>query len=258
ISRALNVVQLKREVAGLQAAERRRAEELAAAYADLESFSYSVSHDLRAPLLFVKDFAQRLKDDYGERLGEEGRHVVQVIHDGSQSMDRMIVGLLAFSRSTRQPLQMAPLDMDAIVRGAVAEARALHQEPGLRIELAPLPPAMGDSTVIRHVWSNLIGNALKFSARQAEPLVRIGGRLEGGEAVYSVEDNGVGFDSRYADKLFGVFKRLHSVDDFPGTGVGLAIAHRIVTRHGGRIWAESSPGEGARFQFSLPAAAGPA
>ncbi len=254
ISRALNLVQLKREVVQLQAAERQRAEELAAAYADLESFSYSISHDLRAPLLFVKDFALRLKEDYAGQFDEEGGHVVQVIHDGAQSMDRMIVGLLAFSRSTRQPLQMSRLQMDGIVRGVLAEARALYPGPEPQIDVTPLPPAMGDSTVIRHVWSNLIGNALKFSSRQDQPRVRIGGRIDNGEAVYSVEDNGVGFDARYADKLFGVFKRLHSVDDFPGTGVGLAIAHRIVARHGGRIWAESEPGKGARFQFTLPAA----
>src|SRR5690606_338811 len=253
ISRALNLLQLKREVVALQAAERQRAEELAAAYADLESFSYSVSHDLRAPLLFVKDFAQRLKEDYGGQLGEEGGHVVQVIHDGAQSMDRMIVGLLAFSRSTRQPLQMSRLQMDQVVRGVIAEARAVHAGPEPRIEVDALPPALGDSTVIRHVWSNLIGNALKFSARQPEPTVRIGGRVEGNEVIFSVEDNGVGFGARCDDKPFGVLRALHCVHDVPGTGVGLAIAHRIIARHGGRIWAESEPGKGARFQFTLPA-----
>jgi two-component system sensor histidine kinase/response regulator len=253
IQRALSLVRLRREVQVLQAAERRRTEELAAAYADLESFSYSVSHDLRAPLLFVKDFALRLRDEYGDKLGEEGRHIVQVIHDGSQSMDSMIVGLLAFSRSTRQPLRMAPLEMEAMVRGTVAEALAAYEGPEPRIEVSELPAAMGDSTVIRHVWSNLIGNALKFSARRPDPLVRLSGSVEDGQCVYTVEDNGAGFDARYADKLFGVFKRLHSVDDYPGTGVGLAIAHRIVTRHGGRIWAESTPGQGARFHFTLPA-----
>jgi signal transduction histidine kinase len=253
ISRALNLLRLRREYAALQALERRHTEELAVAYRDLESFSYSVSHDLRAPLLFVKDFAQRLQEDYAERLGEDGGHLVQVILDGSRSMDEMIVGLLSFSRSTRQPLEMGTLDMAAIVRGAVAEARALDPGAAAAIEVAPLPPAMGDSTVIRHVWSNLIGNALKFSARHPTPLVRITGRVEGGEVVYQVEDNGVGFDMQYADKLFGVFKRLHRAEDFAGTGVGLAIVHRIVTRHGGRIWAEATPDAGARFQFTLPA-----
>lgn len=254
IARAMNLVKLKREVAQLQAAERQRAEELAVAYRDLESFSYSISHDLRAPLLFVKDFAQRLCEDFAPQLGEEGQHVAQVIHDGAKSMDEMIVGLLAFSRSTRQALQTVPLDMDVIVRGVVAEAQALYKSPAVA-EVAPLPQAMGDPTVIRHVWSNLIGNALKFSSRQAAPRVRISGREEAGQVEYCVEDNGVGFDSRYADKLFGVFKRLHSVEDFPGTGVGLAIAQRIVVRHGGRIRAESEPGKGAKFCFTLPAPA---
>lgn len=255
ISRALNLLRLQRENAALQALERLHAEELAVAYRDLESFSYSVSHDLRAPLLFVKDFAQRLQQDYAERLGEEGSRLVKVIHDGSRSMDEMIVGLLAFSRSTREPLEMSTLDMAAIVRGVVAEARAMHQGAAATIEVAPLPPAMGDSTVIRHVWSNLIGNGLKFSARHPTPQLRITGRVEGGEVVYQVADNGVGFDMEYAEKLFGVFKRLHRAEEFPGTGVGLAIAQRIVARHGGRIWAEASPGNGARFQFTLPAVA---
>jgi two-component system sensor histidine kinase/response regulator len=254
ISRALNLQRLKREVAQLQAAERQRAEELAAAYADLESFSYSISHDLRAPLLFVKDFAQRLHDDHADRLGEEGGHIVQVIHDGAQSMDRMIVGLLAFSRSTRQPLQLSRVEMQPIVRAVIAEARALYPDTDPRVEVGPLPAAMADPGVIRHVWANLVSNALKFSSRQPDPRVRIGASVEGGQVTYSVEDNGVGFDARHADKLFGVFKRLHSVDDFPGTGVGLAIAHRILARHGGRIRAESEPGKGACFRFTLPLA----
>jgi light-regulated signal transduction histidine kinase (bacteriophytochrome) len=177
-----------------------------------------------------------------------------LIHDGARSLDEMIVGLLAFSRSTRQALQVSPLDMTGLVHAAAAEGRAIHKLPAARIDVGTLPHAMADAAVMRHVWSNLIGNALKFSATRAEPQVRISGRVEGGEVVYTVEDNGVGFDMRYADKLFGVFKRLHSVEEFPGTGVGLAIVHRIVTRHGGRIWAEATPGKGARFQFTLPEA----
>jgi two-component system, sensor histidine kinase and response regulator len=253
ISRALTLLQLRRENAALHEMERRNAEELAAAYRDLESFSYSISHDLRAPLLFVKDFALRLQEDYADRLDEEGRHIVQVIHDGSRSMDEMIVGLLEFSRSARQALEMMPLDMNPIVNAAVAEIRALRGDTPVIVELQPLPPAMGDPVILRHVWSNLIGNAVKFSATRAQPLVRISGTSDGREAVYTVADNGVGFDMHYADKLFGVFKRLHSTEEFPGTGVGLAIVHRIVTRHGGRIWAESAPDAGARFHFSLPA-----
>jgi len=254
ISRALYVLHLRRENATLQAMERRQAEELAVAYADLESFSYSISHDLRAPLIFVKDFAQRLHDDFAGQLGEEGRRIVQVIHEGSVSLDQMITGLLAFSRSTRQALELAPLDMENVVRAAMAEARVLYPDGSAVFELGALPAAMADPTVIRHVWSNLIGNALKFSATRTPPRIQISGRPEGDEVHYEVRDNGVGFDMRYAHKLFGVFKRLHSTDEFPGTGVGLAIVHRIVVRHGGRIWAESSPDAGATFHFTLPSA----
>jgi light-regulated signal transduction histidine kinase (bacteriophytochrome) len=140
-----------------------------------------------------------------------------------------------------------------IVRAAVNEARNLYKGPEPVIEIGPLPPAMGDSTVIRHVWSNLLGNALKFSATRSPPVIHISGQLGNGEVTYAVQDNGVGFDMRYADKLFGVFKRLHGSDEFPGTGVGLAIVQRIVVRHGGRIWAESKPDAGACFRFTLPA-----
>jgi signal transduction histidine kinase len=254
ISRALYMLRLRRENAALQEMERHQALELAAAYRDLESFSYSISHDLRGPLLFVKDFAEQLKEEYGSKLGEEGSHIVQLIHEGARSLDQMIVGLLSFSRSTRQSLQLSPLDMGELVRAAVAEAQALHKVPHARIEVSLLPQAMADSTVIRHVWSNLIGNALKFSAAREQPVVRVSGSVNGGEVTYVVEDNGVGFDMRYADKLFGVFKRLHSAEEFPGTGVGLAIVHRIITRHGGRVWAEATPGQGARFHFTLPVA----
>ncbi len=226
--------------------------ELAAAYRDLESFSYSISHDLRAPLLFVKGFADMLEERFGPVLGEEGTHLVRVIRDGSHNMDQMIVGLLAFSRATRQPLQLSHLDMNALARAATAEALAVYEGPPARIDIEDLPPADGDSTVIRHVWSNLIGNALKYSARRSTPHIVISGRIEGNETIYAVQDNGVGFDMTCADKLFGVFKRLHSADDYAGTGVGLAIVHRIITRQQGRVWAQGAPDAGARMQFALP------
>ena len=252
IARALDLQRLRHENATLQALERQRSEELAAAYQDLESFSYSISHDLRAPLLFVKDFAQRLESEYSDALGAEGRRIVRIICDGSRNMDDMVVGLLAFSRATRQPLHLSQLDMAPFVRAAVAEARAIYPTPESEVQIGELPPAAADSTVIRHVWSNLIGNAFKYSARRAQPKIAVSGRIEGEETIYQVEDNGTGFDMRYAEKLFGVFKRLHNVEEFPGTGVGLAIVHRIIARHGGRIWAEAEPDAGARFQFALP------
>jgi two-component system, sensor histidine kinase and response regulator len=255
IARALDLQRLRRENAALQERERRRSEELAAAYQDLESFSYSVSHDLRGPLVFVKGFADVLDEEFGEALGDKGRHMVQIIRDGSRNMDAMIVGLLAFSRATRQPLRLTQLDMGPIVRASLADALAAYEGPDPDIEVATLPRAAADSTVIRHVWLNLIGNALKYSATREQPKIRISGHVAGAEAVFKVEDNGVGFDMRYAEKLFGVFRRLHGANEFAGTGVGLAIVHRIVTRHGGRVWADSSPGEGARFHFTLPAEA---
>jgi len=252
IARAQDLQRLRRENVALQKLERQRAEELAAAYQDLESFSYSISHDLRAPLLFVKDFAARLERDYADKLGEEGRHVLQVIGDGCRSMDDMVVGLLAFSRATRQPLNLRLLDMLPIVRTSIAEARAAYPEPEAEVEVGDLPAAAADPAVIRHVWGNLISNAFKYSARRQQPRIRISGRVEGAQTIYTVEDNGAGFDMQYAEKLFGVFKRLHSSREFQGTGVGLAIAHRIVARHGGRIWVQAEPDAGARFEFALP------
>jgi two-component system sensor histidine kinase/response regulator len=250
--RAQDLQRLRRENAALQALEKQQAEELAAAYQDLESFSYSISHDLRAPLLFVKDFATRLEQDFAEKLGEEGRRVLKVIGDGCRSMDEMVVGLLAFSRATSQPLNLTVLDMTPIVRTAVAESRAVYADPEPDVQITALPAAAADPAVIRHVWSNLIGNAFKYSSKRPEPRIRVSGRVEGPEVIFSVEDNGAGFDMQFADKLFGVFKRLHSSREFQGTGVGLAIAHRIVMRHGGRIWARAEPDVGATFEFTLP------
>jgi two-component system sensor histidine kinase/response regulator len=255
ISRALDVQRLRRENAEFQARELRRSEELAAAYQDLESFSYSISHDLRAPLRTIDSFAQILEDDFAQPLGEEGRRVIGIIRSGSQKMDQLIVGLLEFSRAGRERLELDRIDMTGLARSAAAEVMAVYTGPKPLIDIADLPTVAGDTTVIRQVWCNLIGNALKYSAKRPEPRVKISGRIEGREAIYQVEDNGAGFDMRYADKLFGVFQRLHRTEDFSGTGVGLAIVHRIVARHGGRIWAQGAPDAGACFQFALPLAA---
>jgi signal transduction histidine kinase len=251
--RAQDLLQLRRENAALQELDRKRAEELATAYQDLESFTYSISHDLRAPLLFVKDFAVRLEKEYQSQLDEQGRHFLQVIADGCRNMDEMVIGLLEFSRATRQPLSLVQLDMTPIVKAALAEARLRYPHPRAVVELGVLPPAAADPAVIRHVWSNLLGNAFKYSAKRDKPLIKVSGRTEATETIYAIEDNGAGFDMQYADRLFGVFKRLHSSREFPGTGVGLAIAHRIVDRHDGRIWVRAEPDVGACFEFALPA-----
>jgi light-regulated signal transduction histidine kinase (bacteriophytochrome) len=252
IARALDVQRLRKENAELQERERQRSEELAAAYQDLESFSYSISHDLRAPLRSIDSFAQILEEDFAAGLDEEGRRIIGIIRGGSRKMDQLIVGLLEFSRAGKERLDLDVIDMTALAGAVAAEATAVFAGPRPLIDIAELPSVQGDATVIRQVWSNLIGNALKYSAKRPEPRVTISGRIENREAIYQVEDNGAGFDMRYADKLFGVFQRLHRAEDFSGTGVGLAIVHRIISRHGGRVWAQGAPDAGACFQFSLP------
>jgi two-component system sensor histidine kinase/response regulator len=255
IARALDAQRLRRENAELQERERLRSQELAAAYQDLESFSYSISHDLRAPVRAIDSFAQILEEDFAAILGDEGRRVLGIIRSSSAKMDQLIVGLLEFSRVGRGRLDLDAIDMTQLAAAAIAEVAPAYALPQPRIDLAELPAVRGDATILRQVWCNLIGNALKYSAKRAEPRVSISGRIEGSEAIYRVEDNGAGFDMRYADELFGVFQRLHKAEDFSGTGVGLAIVHRIITRHGGRIWARGAPDAGACFEFALPAQA---
>jgi hypothetical protein len=252
IARALDVQRLRRENAALQAREKQQSAELAAAYHDLESFSYSISHDLRAPLRSMDGFAAILESDFAEQLGDEGRRIIGIIRAASQKMDELIVSLLEFSRAGRSALQFDLVDMTLLADAAASEVRAAYSGPEPQIEISDLPQADADPVVIRQVWCNLIGNALKYSAKRAQPKVCITGLVENGEAIYQVDDNGAGFDMRYADKLFGVFQRLHRAEEFSGTGVGLAIVHRIIARHGGRIWAQGSPDAGACFQFALP------
>ena len=257
IARALDVRRLRREVALLQESERRRSEELAIAYQDLEAFSYSISHDLRAPVRAMEGFAQILEEEFAEQLGAEGRRLARIIRDGGRTMDRLIVGLLSFSRASRQPLVRNSVDMTALANAAAAETLSVYAGPEPNLEIATLPSCDGDATVLRQVWCNLIGNALKYSAKRAQPLIRISGRTEAQELVYQVKDNGAGFDMRYVERLFGVFQRLHGAEQFDGTGIGLAIVQRIVARHGGRVWAEGAPDAGACFQFALPIAVRP-
>lgn len=234
--------------------ERRVAErtaELEASNQDLESFCYSVSHDLRAPLRAMDGYAGIFEEEYGDRLDPEGRRLLAVVHGEARRMGKLIDDLLAFSRCGRGAMQTAVVDMSALARGAVAELAADY--PGVRIELGALPTAVGDSALLKQVWLNLIDNACKYSAKSASPRVEIGGQTGELENEFFVRDNGAGFDMRYLGKLFGVFERLHGPEEFAGTGVGLAIVKRIVSRHGGRVWAEGKVNEGACFSFALPA-----
>ena len=234
--------------------QRRRTEQsLARSNQELERFSYSVSHDLRAPLRAINGYAQALWEDHAARLDDEGKRLLTVIRDSAKLGGQLIDALLNFSRVGRQALARAPVDLTALAETVVAELRQSAGGVSVEVVLMPLPSAVGDPALLRHVLVNLIGNAFKFSATRAHPNVEIGARRDGSEVTYYVKDNGVGFDMQYAGKLFGVFQRLHRPDEFEGTGVGLALAQRIVQRHGGRIWAEAKPNEGATFSFTLPA-----
>jgi PAS domain S-box-containing protein len=218
---------------------------------ELESFTYTVSHDLRAPLRAIASFSEMLREDFGSTLDPEALRYLKVISDGSARMNRLIDDLLAFSRVGRVGLRRSRVDMQQLVKESVDDALP----PGAArpdIQIDPLPAIEADIALLRNVWVNLISNAVKYSSGRADARVHIGGHIEGRDAVYFVQDNGAGFDMRYYHKLFGVFQRLHSDAEFAGTGVGLAIVQRIVVRHGGRVWARSAPGEGARFSFSLP------
>jgi PAS domain S-box-containing protein len=243
----------------LNAELRDKAAQLEVTNKELESFSYSVSHDLRAPLRAIDGFAQMMEEDYQERLDAEGKRYLSVIRQNSSRMGGLIDDLLEFSRLGRQPVARGEVNIDALVREVVEEV--LNSEPrgergvasaAPQIEVGPLPPARGDRGLLRQVWTNLIANAVKYSGKVQRPFIQVSGCEAGEENHYSVRDNGVGFNMQYAEQLFRVFQRLHRAEEFGGTGVGLAIVHRIVTRHGGRVWAEGVENDGAVFSFALP------
>lgn len=231
----------------------RRTELLTEANRELEAFSYSVSHDLRAPLRAIDGFSRILSEEKGRQLDEEGRRLLGIVSGNARKMGQLIDDLLAFSRSSRAEMRRTQVDMTGLARAAFAEAR-LSVPSGERVELklADLPPAQGDPDLLRQVWANLVGNAVKFSAHVERPVVEIEGEVEARRVVYRVRDNGAGFDMAYAHKLFGVFQRLHAPSEFGGTGVGLALAKRIVDRHRGEVSAEGAVGRGATFTFALP------
>jgi PAS domain S-box-containing protein len=237
------------EVRSLNATLAERAADLEAANKELESFSYSVSHDLRSPLRAIDGYSLMLQEDYGGRLDDEGRRLLGVVRENSARMATLIDDLLAFSRLGRKPVAKAPVEMEALAREVLND---IPRDKAVEISVGTLPGAQGDRALLRQVWMNLSSNAVKYSSKHPAARIEIGGRTDDAECIYWVRDNGVGFDMRYYRKLFGVFQRLHGHDEFPGTGVGLAIVQRVVARHGGRVWAESAPGKGASFYFSLP------
>jgi PAS domain S-box-containing protein len=232
--------------------ERKKAEEdLLQLNKELESFTYSVSHDLRSPLRIIDGYADMLRSDYTDKLDEDGARYIDVIKSNARRMGQLIDDLLNLSHTGRKELLMHQTQMNRLVQTIVDEQFSLH---GQRTEVIQekLEPAFCDSSLMQQVWSNLIGNAFKYSSKKEQPVVKIRSERNANEIIYSVSDNGVGFDMQYAGKLFGVFQRLHKVTEFEGTGVGLALVKRIIHKHKGRIWAESEPGKGATFFFSLP------
>jgi PAS domain S-box-containing protein len=235
-----------------------KAAQLEATNKELESFSYSVSHDLRAPLRAIDGFAEIIEEDYKAKLDEEGRRYLSVIRQNSKRMGALIDDLLEFSRLGRQTVASDQVNVDSLVREVVQDLLAAEQTQANgghvapTIEIGPLPPTQGDRGLLRQVWINLISNAVKYSSKSKQPVISVSGCRVDAENHYSVRDNGVGFNMDYVEKLFGVFQRLHRSDEFSGTGVGLAIVHRVVTRHGGRVWAEGRVNDGAVFTFALP------
>jgi signal transduction histidine kinase len=225
---------------------------LESANRELESFSYSVSHDLRSPLRAIDGYSLMLEEDYGPQLDETARRYIQTIRAGTQRMAALIDDLLTFSRLSRQSLNRQTVDMTMLARRAAAEVLESQPEPKPAVNIPDLPAVPGDPALLRQVWTNLIGNAVKYSSKSATPEVQIRAAAEGRQVRYEVQDNGVGFDMKYADKLFGVFQRLHSIEEYPGTGVGLAIVQRIITRHEGAVTAKGERGKGATFGFTLP------
>lgn len=250
---ALNRRRAEKKINELNAELSHHLQQVEAANKELEAFSYSVSHDLRAPLRHITGFVELLNERDPGALDEKSRHYLQVISDSARKMGVLIDDLLAFSRMGRAELMKTRFDLGMLVREIVSELGQDIHGRDVSWEIAPLPVVVGDAAMLRQVLVNLIANALKFTRQRQQARIEIGVvREHPDETLFYVRDNGVGFDMKYADKLFGLFQRLHDPQEFEGTGVGLANVQRIILRHGGRIWAEGSPDNGAVFWFSLP------
>jgi PAS domain S-box-containing protein len=232
-----------------------RTAQLASANAELETFSYSVSHDLRAPLRAISGFSRILAEEHADNLNAEGTRYLRLVQESAQQMGNLVDDLLAFSRLGREAMTIRDLNSRDLVDAALATLEPMHAGRSLELTIEPLPDCRGDATLLQQVWVNLLSNALKYTRERNPAVITIGGRRELETNIFFVRDNGAGFDMQYADKLFGVFQRLHRAEDYEGTGVGLALVQRIIHRHGGAIWAEAAEGAGATFFFTLSEAA---
>jgi signal transduction histidine kinase len=228
-----------------------RTAQLEAANQELEAFSYSVSHDLRAPLRAATGFSHILLEEHRSHLDPEAQRYLHLICDNVKQMGELIDDLLTFSRLSRQPLNKQPVVLADLVQQVLNDLAPMQEGRRIEIAIGDLPLCQADPALLKQVWVNLLTNAMKFSSKHAAPRIVVGCQYEDNPQVYFVQDNGVGFDMRYADKLFGVFQRLHRAEEYEGTGVGLAIVQRIIHRHGGRIWAQAAADHGATFYFTL-------
>jgi signal transduction histidine kinase len=229
-----------------------RTAQLEAANKDLESFSYSISHDLKAPLRAIEGFSRMLVAKHSAKLDPEGIRLLNIICTNTKRMDQLINDLLTFSRLGQKQIRKSIIDLSVLAKQAFQQFIDQEPERDLQLIVNELSPAVGDPNLINQVMVNLLANSIKYARPGKTAVIEVGGRTEGSETVYYVKDNGIGFDECYAHKIFGVFERLHSADEYEGTGVGLAIVKRIIERHGGRVWAEGKVGEGATFYFALP------
>ena len=229
-----------------------RTQQLETAVKDLESFSYSVSHDLRAPLRAIDNFSSILQEEHGSRLDEEGHRLLRIVRKNSVTMGNLIDDILAFARAGRRDLVLSDVDLEAMIRDVLEDLAPAMTGRQVTVSTRSLPHVRADVSALRQVVVNLLSNALKFTRPRPLACIEIRARTQGNEIICAVQDNGVGFDSEYVHRLFGIFQRLHDADEFEGTGIGLGIVKRIIDKHGGRVWAEGSPDAGATFYFSLP------
>jgi len=229
-----------------------RTAQLKASNEELESFAYSISHDLRAPLRAIDGYSRILEQDYAKVLDVEGIRLLNIVRSSTKSLDRLITDLLSLSRAGRSELKLDDVEMNSIVESIYQELTTPEIQEKTKFTVHDLPMGYGDPTLIRHIWMNLISNAIKYSLPKEHPTIEIFGESDSEKCTYTIKDNGVGFNPDFKNKLFGLFQRLHKASDFEGTGVGLAIVHRIVIRHNGEVWGDGKTDVGAEFSFTLP------
>ena len=218
----------------------------------VESFSYSISHDLRAPLRAINGFSKILQDDYRDRIDDNGNRYLNIVRDNAKRMGELIDDLLNLSRWNRKQISRCPVSLNNLIQQTLSGFNAEIEERQIELIVADLPECQADISLLTQVWINLLSNAIKYTNKTEKARIEIGCQLINDENIYFIRDNGAGFDMQYADKLFGVFQRMHLDHEFEGTGIGLAIVQRIIQRHGGRIWADAAIDQGATFYFTIP------